>query len=123
VEWRLYEWAHNMLTICLPFTVRSETVRESGYISEKVFSVASAVICVSGELKSGNVLTNGQRVCGQQMGCEFGSEASVVEVGCVIDKGRSSERSRHRGEPPTVISRFSDNNFGWHLHSYMPRGS
>jgi hypothetical protein len=63
VEWRLYEWAHNLLTSCLPFTLRSATVRESGYISEKVFSVASAVTCVSGELKSaGNVLTGGQRV-------------------------------------------------------------
>jgi hypothetical protein len=38
--------------------------RDSGYISEKLFSVASAVTCVSGELKSaGNVLTGGQRVC------------------------------------------------------------
>jgi hypothetical protein len=63
VEWRLYEWAHNLLTSCLPFTIRSATVRESGYISEKVFSVAAAVTCVSGELKSaGNVLTGGQRV-------------------------------------------------------------
>jgi hypothetical protein len=53
-----------MLTSCLPFTLRSATVRESGYISEKVFSVASAVTCVRGELKSaGNVLTGGQRVC------------------------------------------------------------
>jgi hypothetical protein len=64
VEWRLYEWAHNLLTSCLPFTLRSATVRESGYISEKVFSVASAVTCVSGELESaGNALTGGQRVC------------------------------------------------------------
>jgi hypothetical protein len=53
-----------VLTSCLPFTLRSATVRDSGYISEKVFSVASAVTCVSGELKSaGNVLTGGQRVC------------------------------------------------------------
>jgi hypothetical protein len=55
---------HPLLTSCLPFTLRSATVRDSGYISEKVFSVASAVSCVSGELKSaGNVLTGGQRVC------------------------------------------------------------
>jgi hypothetical protein len=53
-----------VLTSCLQFTFRSATVRESGYMSEKVFSVASAVTCVSGELKSaGNVLTGGQRVC------------------------------------------------------------
>jgi hypothetical protein len=53
-----------LLTSCLPFTLRSATVRDSGYISERVFSVASAVTCVSGELKSaGNVLTGGQRVC------------------------------------------------------------
>jgi hypothetical protein len=64
VKWRLYEWAHNLLTSCIRFTLRSATVRDSGYISEKVFSVASAVTCVSGELKSaGNVLTGGQRVC------------------------------------------------------------
>jgi hypothetical protein len=64
VEWRLYEWAYNLLTSCLPFTLRSATVGESGYISENVFSVASAVTCESGELKSaGNVLTGGQRVC------------------------------------------------------------
>jgi hypothetical protein len=38
--------------------------QKSAYIYEKVFSVASAVTCVSGELKSaGNVLTGGQRVC------------------------------------------------------------
>jgi hypothetical protein len=55
---------HPLLTSCLPFTLRSATVRDSGYISEKVFSVASAVTYVSGELKSaGNVLTGGQRVC------------------------------------------------------------
>jgi hypothetical protein len=53
-----------VLTSFLPFALRSATVRESGYISEKVCSVASAVTCVSGELKSaGNVLTGGQRVC------------------------------------------------------------
>jgi hypothetical protein len=63
VEWRLCEWAHNLLTSCLTYTLRSATVRESGYISEKVFSVAWAVTCVSGELKTaGNVLTGGQRV-------------------------------------------------------------
>jgi hypothetical protein len=50
VEWRLYEWAHYLLTRCLPFTLRSATVRETGYISEKVFAVESAVTCVSGEL-------------------------------------------------------------------------
>jgi hypothetical protein len=64
VEWRLYEWAHNLLTSFLPFILRSATVREYGYIFEMVFSVASAVTCVSGELKSaGNVLTGGQREC------------------------------------------------------------
>jgi hypothetical protein len=53
-----------LLSSCLPLTLRSATVRDSGYTSEKVFSVASAVTCVSGELKSaGNVLTGGQRVC------------------------------------------------------------
>jgi hypothetical protein len=36
-----------VLTSCLPFTLRSATVRDSGYISEKVFSVASAVTCVN----------------------------------------------------------------------------
>jgi hypothetical protein len=53
-----------LLTSCLTFTLRSATVRESVYMFEKVFSMASAVTCVSGELKSaGNVLTGGQRVC------------------------------------------------------------
>jgi hypothetical protein len=59
-----FDYSWDVLTSCLPFTLRSATVRDSGYISEKVFSVASAVTCVSGELKSaGNILTGGQRVC------------------------------------------------------------
>jgi hypothetical protein len=62
VEWRLYEWAHILLTSCLPFTLRSATVRKTGYISEKLFTVTSAVTCVSSELKSaGTMLTSGQR--------------------------------------------------------------
>jgi hypothetical protein len=62
VEWPLNEWAHNLLTSCLPFSLRSATVGETGYISEKVIAVVSAVTCVSCDVKSaGNICTGGQR--------------------------------------------------------------
>jgi hypothetical protein len=46
VKWRSYEWAHNLFTSCLSFSLRSAKVRETGYTSEKVVAVVAAVACV-----------------------------------------------------------------------------
>jgi hypothetical protein len=108
--------ATSVLTSCLPFTLRSATVRESGYVSEKVFSVASAVTSVSGELKSaGNVLTGGQRVCSMRafgMAClelsnvadskVFTSQLRSQSVGLTVPTGVDRAALRHRAPDPCL---------------------